>query len=72
MDEAKTVATIVGQCDETMKSQLQCMSRHNTVDEMVDVMALLKIIKNAICDTSDEKCPAMQADVAWMQMLRAF
>ena len=72
VDEAKTFATIFDQCDETMKSQPQCMNRHNTVDEMADVMALLKTIKNAMCDTSDEKCPAMQADVAWTQMLRAF
>ena len=61
-------ATILGQCDETMKSRLQRMNGCDKVDELADVMALLKMIENAMCDTSDKKCPPMQAVVAWEQM----
>ena len=72
VDEAKVFATILGQCDETMKSRSECKNRHDKVDESADVMALLKMIENAMCDTSDEKCPPMQAAGAWKQMVKVF
>ena len=48
------------------------MNGCDKVDKSVDVMALLKMIQNAMCDTSDKKCPPMQAVVAWKQMLKVF
>ena len=47
-------ATILGQCDKTMKSQLEQMNGCDKVDKLADVTALLKMIKNAMCDTSDK------------------
>ena len=44
VDKAKVFATIFGQCDETMKSRLECMNGYDKVDELADVMALLKMI----------------------------
>ena len=72
LDKAKVFATILGQCDEMMKSRLERMNGYDKIDEAADVIALLKMIKNAMYDTSDKKYPAMQAVVAWKQMLRAF
>ena len=65
-------ATILGQCDETMKSRLEQMNGCDKADKLADVIALLKMIKNAMCVTSDKKCPVMQAVVAWKQMLKVF
>ena len=46
------------------------MNRHDKIDESADVIALLKMIKNAMYDTNDKKYPPMQAVVAWKQMLK--
>ena len=59
-------------CDETMKSRLNRMNGCDKVDELADVMALLKMIKSAMYDTSDKKYPPMQAVVTWKQMLKVF
>ena len=55
-----------------MKSQLERMNGHGKVDESADVIALLKMIKNAMHDTSDKKYLLMQAVVTWKQMLKVF
>ena len=44
VDKAKVFATILGQCDETMKSRLERMNGYDKVDESADVIALLKMI----------------------------
>ena len=44
VDKAKVFATILGQCNETMKSRLECMNGYDKVDESADVIALLKMI----------------------------
>ena len=44
VDKSKVFATILGQCDETMKSRLERMNGYDKVDESADVIALLKMI----------------------------
>ena len=51
VDKSKVFATILGQCDETMKSRLERMNGCDKVDESADVMASLKMIENAMHDT---------------------
>ena len=38
-----------------MKSRLERMNGYDKADELADVIALLKMIKNAMYDTSDKK-----------------
>ena len=44
VDKAKVFATILSQCDKTMKSRLECMNGYDKVDELADVIVLLKMI----------------------------
>ena len=72
VDKAKAFAAILGQCDETMKSQLEQMNRCDKVDELADVMVLLKMTKTQCVTQSNKKYPAMQAVVTQKQMLKVF
>ena len=49
VDEAMANAIILGQCNETMKSQPGGMHGHVEVDKFVNVMALLNVILNVRC-----------------------
>jgi len=63
-------AFVLGQCDEAVKNKLQSDSACEMVDEAFDVVALLKMMKDAVCDAHGKKSPALQAVAAWRQLLK--
>jgi len=70
-NKAKAFAFILGQCDEGMKNKLQSDSAHETIDDTFDVISLLKLMKDAMCNAHDKKSPALQAVAAWKQLMMA-
>jgi len=55
------LAFVLGQCDEDVKNKLQSDLKHEKIDETFDIIALLKLTKDAVHDAHDKKSPALQA-----------
>jgi len=60
-NKAKVFAFVLGQCDEDVKNKLQSDLKHEKIDETFDIIALLKLTKDAVHDAHDKKSPALQA-----------
>ena len=70
-DKAKIFATIFGHCDDAMKNWLESREEYRKADQQRNVIALLKMIKEASYD-DDRKYPARQAVDALKQLMKVW
>jgi len=67
--KAKTFTVVFGQCDEPMKNHLESHSDYEDAVENHDVVALLRMIKDAAYDANDRKYPSLQVAKAWKNLV---
>jgi len=67
--KAKTFTVVFGQCDEPMKNHLESHDDYEEAVEKYDVVALLRIIKDAAYDANDRKYPSLQAAKALKNLM---
>jgi Zinc knuckle len=69
--KAKVFALILGQCELPVKNLVESQDDYDTVAMGSDVIALLKMIKEAVFGSNDKKYPPRQAARAWLQLIGA-
>ena len=70
--KAKVFTVVTGQCEKSVKNQVQVAKGYATAETGSDVIGLLRMIKNIAFDTNDRKYPVMQAAMAWKNLAKVW
>jgi hypothetical protein len=70
-NKAKVFAIVLAQCDKPMRNTVESATEFKGVEAAVDVVGLIRIIKDIAFDANDKKYASMQATMAWCNLVKA-
>ena len=69
--KAKVYTIVYGQCDKAMQNRVEGSDGYKEIEETMDVVGLMRIIKDVAFDSNDKKYPSLQAAQALKNLMLA-